>query len=259
MSVFKQFVKSMYNPAFISQLRFQGIGKTIRYVFVLMLITSIPAGWMLASSTLSTLSQAEEVVNHDLPAFTIENGELHSDQEVPIELETSEGTFYFDPSGEIDRETLIDKGSALASLENEALLVEGSEVQSYTYDQFGEVTLSDDDLTMFVETFNDLLPIFLPLVLILMYVFTTAMKFIGITALSLFGLILKKRIQIKLTYKHIWVMSAYAVTLPTTFIALLDAIFPAVPFGFTIYWSVAIVMLALVFKKLPRPKSSKSA
>ena len=57
-------------------------------------------------------------------------------------------------------------------------------------------------------------------------------------------------------YRHLWRLSAYAVTLPTIFFTIMEALKTIVPGGFLIHWFVAVIMLMLTLKELNTEKTS---
>ena len=67
MNIFKQFYKSMYSPKDIAVFRFQGIGKTILYVFFLTLLSLIPAIYYLSSSPISGVDTIQSSLKNELP------------------------------------------------------------------------------------------------------------------------------------------------------------------------------------------------
>ncbi|MBU8905709.1 DUF1189 domain-containing protein [Desertibacillus haloalkaliphilus] len=255
MNVFTQFFKSLYSPKDIAIFRFQGIGKTILYIFVMMAIVSLPAGINVATSFTQGVNQFQQALEQDVPDFEFVNGTLTSKSDEPMIDETADGTFIFDTTGTITLANVQEYEQAFALLQHEAILVTDGVPQQLRYQDFGNLSLTKTETEAIAATVSELMPIIIALVLFLMYLFVTALKFIGIVALSLIGFIVRKSAQVKLSYKQLWILSAYAVTLPTTLFGITDALRIYLPFSFTIYWAIAIVMLNLIVKKVPKPKS----
>ncbi|MFB5662064.1 DUF1189 family protein [Alteribacillus sp. HJP-4] len=183
MNIFKKFFKSLYSFRTIGSFRFQGIGKTILYVFFLMFIASIPSSIIFTST-------------------------------------------FLDPDSR----------------------------QQFINMQLENVNLPESDASSIMETIEGMLPILIPVGVIGLYLISVALKFIGIFFLSLFGLMIRKTAPQLLSYRQIWMISAYTVTLPTIIIALIDLLPFVIPLSFTIYWIIAFFMLYQVFKHLPKPK-----
>ncbi|MCT8139718.1 DUF1189 family protein [Anaerobacillus sp. CMMVII] len=71
MNIFQQLVKSIYSPPTVAKFRFQGIGKTILYVFVLMLITTSISGYQLATMISTAANQFQNDLTNEVPDFEI--------------------------------------------------------------------------------------------------------------------------------------------------------------------------------------------
>ena len=84
------------------------------------------------------------------------------------------------------------------------------------------------------------------------------MKFVGITVLAIVGFILRKKLNLKAPYRILWILSAYAVTLPTILFTFIESLRFNIPFSFTIYWVTAITMLYLILRRIPKPRPKVS-
>lgn len=253
MNIFQQLIKSLYSPPTVAKFRFQGIGKTILYIFVLMIITTSVTAIQLGSTISSTVQQFQSDLKYELPDFEFKNSVLISDIEEPYFLSQNGDVFIFDPTGTLTLSEIERRYSnALALLETEAVFVADGVAESYRYRDFGNINLTKDQVEELTDTVVDLLPLIITLVVIILYLVLTTLKFIGIFFLSIFGLIIKRNAEVDLSYKQVWVLCAYAVTLPTVFFAITDSLNIYIPLSFTLYWIVAVIMLYLIFKEIPR-------
>ena len=94
----------------------------------------------------------------------------------------------------------------------------------------------------------------LALSIAVLYLFTTSLKFIGVSFLAAIGLVINELMKKNLQYKHTWTLSAYAVTCPTLLFAFLEAFSWQPPFAWFLYWVVAIGYLYLILSYIPKPK-----
>ncbi|WP_416149358.1 DUF1189 domain-containing protein [Salipaludibacillus sp. HK11] len=250
MNIFQQLIKSLHSPETISKFRFQKIGKTILYVFFLMLVVSIPMAIFIGINVTNIFNDVEGDVIDSIPDFSIENGVLHSDIDEPMIIEDGDTTIIFDSTGEYRLEDAYQYDSALLLLEREAAFIAGGTPDTISYQEFG-VNISKDQLNNFVNTVGDLLPLIISFIILLVYIFTTGMKFIGILVLSVITLLLKRNKAEQLSYRQGWVLSAYVVTLPTILFAIIDLIGINIPFSLAIYWIIATFMMISVLKYVP--------
>lgn len=76
MSIFKQFIKSLYSSKHIAAFRMQGIGKTINYLFFLAFIMCIPMIVYTVLYVIGGNEAARSVIETKLPILTMENNLL---------------------------------------------------------------------------------------------------------------------------------------------------------------------------------------
>lgn len=257
MNIFKQLFKSLYSPRDIASFRFQGIGKTILYVFFLTFISILPSVYFLSSGLVNGVNEVEKSLDSELPPFQIENGELHSDHKAPVILNKENFTIIFDSTGTVDTGDLNNSRNTIAILQNSAYFIAGGQIQSLPYSMFSDISITNDDLLEILATVNSSLAIIIPLLGVVILIFASGAKFIEVSFLALLGLLLKKILNRNIQYRHTWRLAAYSVTLPTIFFTIMDSLQTAVPNGALLNWLVAYIILFLTIKEIPQPKAKK--
>lgn len=257
MNIFKQFGKSLYSPKDVALFRFQGIGKTIGYVFLLMFISTLITSISLGVDFLNWASITNSKMINDLPNFELKNGNLTSELNSPMIKEDIESgfTFIFDTTGEVTGSDVLKYPNAIALLKKEAVFVNETEPQRIPYSSFGDITLTKDSIVGFTDKLDSIVLVILPILFIFIYLFQSSLKFIGNSFLALIGLMVAKQMNRKLRYQNLWILSAYAVTIPTLFFAITDALKITIPFAFLLYWATAIIVLYLIVKEIPKAKA----
>jgi hypothetical protein len=258
MNVFKQLIVSLYSPKDISTFHQQRFGKTFFYVLILTLLSILPSIYHFNTSMVNGMDTIKEIVQKDLPPFTIENGELFSEETVPLTINKSDFTFVFDSTGTINQAEINRANDTIFILKNELVYSASGVSQSMPYSMFGNVTITKDDLSSMLTSVDSILPITIPIVSLIVFLFSSIMKFIEVSILALFGLALKNILNKQSSYGQLWRMSAYSVTLPTLFFTIMDALKTVVPNGFFIHWLVAFIMLLLSLKEIPSEKNHLS-
>ncbi|MFC0296975.1 DUF1189 domain-containing protein [Geobacillus jurassicus] len=254
MNVFVQLWKSLYSPKDIARFRFQGIGKTIGYLFLLTFLSILPTFYYASASLAEGVRTTSALLYNDLPSFAIENGELRSAAAKPIHIDQGGFTIIFDSTGEVAREEVERFPNAIALLKNEAVVVANYQAQHYSYATFPNMKITDQDVRTFIADLQSLLPVLIPLFGLVLYVLACAGKFISVCIFAFFGLILAGVLDKKLRYRHTWVMSAYAITLSTVFFTVMETVQAVVPYGALIHWFVSLVVLFLAVKEVPSAK-----
>lgn len=255
MNVFQQFIKSLYSPKEIAKFRFQGIGKTILYLFFLTLISILPTTYYFSTAIINGLEVTKEALQKEVPSFVIENGQISSESTTPVIIEKDHFKVIFDASGTIDQEELKDSDNTIAFLKDEFLFIAGGESQTNSYSLFSDMKLTNQDLVHFIKTIDSLKWIFLPVLIVIIYIFTSAVKFIEVSILAFIGIAIKNLFHKKnIQYRHLWRLATYSVTLSTIFFAIMSILKTHVPNGFIINWFVSIMVLMLAIKEIPGKK-----
>lgn len=254
MNIFKQLFKSIYSPKDIAVFRFQGIGKTILYVFLLTLISLIPPLISISTEINAAIQTGKTVIEDELPSFTIEDGQLKSSSKVPITIEKGDFTVIFDSTGTVKLDDIKDDNT-VALLKNQFAFSGGGRIQTYEYSMIDSLKLTNKELAGFIDSIESSRYIIIGIAGVLILILTSASSFIEVSILALIGLAIKKMAGRRLNYGQIWRMAAYSETLPTIFFTIMAAIGTTVPNSFLINWFVAIIVLYLAINEIPKPKA----
>ena len=256
MNIFKQLYKSSYSTRDISTFRFQGIGKTILFVFLLALITTIPTGIIMSNQIHQGVDLIDSALEQpDFPSFHIENGTLYSDNEEPYISELNNFVFILDGSGSVTLDEIDNYEHSFALLTDEMVLTTFYQAEAIEYRMFEGITLSGDDISSFIGSLKSLLPIIIPIMFLIIYLFTSAILFIQVSILAIIGLLIKKLLDVNLKYRHTWILSTYSLTIPTLFFAIMELLHIQVPFGALLNWAISTIILFLVLKEIPSKKA----
>lgn len=255
MNLLKQFVKSLYSPRDIAAFRYQGIGKTILYVFLVTLLSILPTSLYIALSIQDAVTSSRAVIESELPEFSIQEGKLRSEAREPITIKNGSFTMVFDSTGAVELEDFAETNSVFGLLKNHAVLNAGGQRNTIPYTLLTNEMLSKKDMLSLIDRAGAFLPIVTGLFFIAIYILSSGMKFIEITLLALFGILVKHVSAKNLEYRHLWRMAAYSVTLPSLFFTIMALLKTDVPNGFLINWFVSSMVLLLAIKELPSQKN----
>ncbi|MBY6035478.1 DUF1189 domain-containing protein [Fictibacillus nanhaiensis] len=121
-------------------------------------------------------------------------------------------------------------------------------------DNFQNYGLDPEQMKEFALSMEGILPIVLMVVYLAMYILLAGSLFSGISVLAGLGLPFSKILKKKLTYKHLWVMSCYSITLPVFLLTILFVLNVHLPFSFLLFWIVSSLILLLAIKHIPVKK-----
>ncbi|MGD6774523.1 DUF1189 domain-containing protein [Sutcliffiella horikoshii] len=251
MNIFSQFVKSLYSPKAMASFRFQGIGKTILYVFFLVLITSIPMFITFGTSAVKLVNSTEEFLQNETPDFYIQDGEFIADVEEPFIADEQGFTIILDPESELSLDEISSYGEVVAIQSKEIIFKGAGQTDFVPLSDFQGTEVTKENLFQFMDSAGSAFPIIITVLLLVGYLFFGATKFVQISILGLFGLLLKNVLnRNKLHYRHTWVLAAYAVTLPTFIFTLMQASGLVLPFSSLISFAVSLFVLYLIIKEV---------
>lgn len=247
LNIFKQLWVSLYSPKDIASFQNQGIGKTILYVFFVSLIAFLPSAFYFGTMMVDGIDAMHETISEDLPAFKIQNGTLTTDNDEPFSLNKNGYQIFVDGTGTMTPEDVAEKADeAVALLKSDLVFVSGGNVQSSPYSLLEG---DNEEISSWLDSVESVLPIILPLLLLILYLFTASGVFIKVTILAAFGLLFKNALGRTLSYRHLWRIGAYSITLSTIFFTVMDSFQATVPFASFISWFVTLMMLYLSIKE----------
>ncbi|GAE24750.1 hypothetical protein JCM9140_702 [Halalkalibacter wakoensis JCM 9140] len=251
MNFWEWFFKSFYSKKVIAYSRFRPITTTIAYVLFIIFIASIPYFISFNASTVTSIQQLERMLEYNSPNFHLKDGALVWEANEPYLLtEFSEGFFLIDPSASFKEEELLTMNEGIALLQNEFLFISDGQTQSVSYAVLGLQELSKEELIERVNQLQSFLPILLIIITALLYVGLAGLAYLGITILAYLALLVKgKR---KLEYRHMWIITAHALTMPVILLYWMDTLILSIPFSAFAASTFLIVFLAI--RSIPLPK-----
>lgn len=256
MIMWKRLLQSLYSPVHIARFRFHPIGKAISYVFFLSLIATLPIAIYFIISINKTIDSTRELLSEELPPFEVVDGILTSDEKKPIELIHPDVTILLDSTGTLTTDDVARYTNAVAFLKEDFSLVVNGHVQSYPYAVMQVDRFTNKDVYEFTRTLQSLLPIVISLSFFVLYFFTCTSKFLYVTVLAFIGLIFRETLNKRGTYRHMWSISAYSITLATVFFTIMEALQIVVPYAVALDWFVSITILFVSIKELPSVKEA---
>ncbi|KIL46005.1 DUF1189 domain-containing protein [Jeotgalibacillus campisalis] len=257
MNIFKQFWKSLYSPKDIARFRFQGIGKTILFLFFLAIISLIPVIIQVTQLGNTLFTQGEQLLQNELPAFEVVNNSLKAANDEPVTVRTADLTIVIDDTGSIEADDLRGNTNTLALLQQEAVFTFGPQIQQYPYSTFTGIKLSTDGLTQLLSSLEGAKGILYFFIFFVMYVISTGFLFIKVLVFSMIGLLFAKILERKLSYRHSFRIAAYSVALPTLFFTVFSLIGSTIPAANLVNWLVTSIMIYLSVKEIPIKKLNK--
>ncbi|TCP31130.1 uncharacterized protein DUF1189 [Scopulibacillus darangshiensis] len=114
--------------------------------------------------------------------------------------------------------------------------------------------LSPSTLISFYTKNPSLSSIFVPIMVIFYFFVIACFIFVAITMLACLGFLIKKTLQRRLSFQHVWSLTANAITWPTVILAVIETIYSLPPLFFSAYILICIIILASMIQAVPKPK-----
>jgi hypothetical protein len=252
MSIFSQFIKSFYSTKHIASYRFQKIGKTMLYVFFLSLLVALPMIYHTYSLANQQMQFFKEVAKEEVPDFEIKNGVLETNNPTQIVKERPTSTFIFDPNVTEIPSTYKNNLFTVAILKDKAIMNTFGNGWEVSYDTLTE-TVTKQTMENYFQIIEDMKPVLLVVIILLTYLSACFVQFFYTTIFAALGLLLKG--PHRFTYKNVWNMTAYAMTIPAVFFIIMDAFMISIPFPhFLLYSFVTMMILFFTIREIPTPK-----
>ncbi|WP_409289301.1 DUF1189 domain-containing protein [Peribacillus sp. SCS-37] len=260
MSIFTQFIKSLYSPKDIAKFRFQGIGKTILYLFFLSFLSALPSLILMNTEIVQGIKAGREILKTELPPFEIKDGTLKTSKDEPYTTEKGSFTFIMDDTGSIKAEDIEAKSEGtIALLEKEFVFTGGGRSQSYPYSMAGGVTIDNDSAAGTLQSVQKLSFILLPVLSLVVYLASSAVLFFEVTLIAVAGLLAARLLKRKLQYRHLFRLTGYSITLITVFFTIMDSFMAFMYYRSALIWGVTLVILYLSIREIPAPKQKPRA
>ena len=258
MNIFSQFIKSLYSPKHIASYRFQGIGKTILYAFLLSLITILPSAIYLTNAILDGADHMAKALVTEFPDFEIKDGRLYSEEKTPVIIDDDAATFHFDSTGTLKANDITSPtGIHFGILKDEFVIAADGESQIISYSMIPGLELTNEEASDFIKSAKSSLYIFIGLFLVMMYLFTTAILFLEITLLAYLSGIFITFMNRKANFGQQWRIATYSFTLAITFFTFMNFIQVPVIGDVYVKWFITLMMIYLTIKEMPIPKSKQ--
>ncbi|OOE09907.1 DUF1189 family protein [Fictibacillus arsenicus] len=119
---------------------------------------------------------------------------------------------------------------------------------------FQNYGLNPGQMQDFASSVNGVLPIIIVVIYLAMYIIFSGILFSGVSVLSGIGLPISKVFNKNLSYRHLWVMSCYSITLPVVLLTIIFLMNVHIPYSFFLFWGLTFIILAIAINKSPVKK-----
>lgn len=259
-------IKSIVDFKYYNKIYDQPLKKTLLYFLILSLLVYIIGAWLKIYQADSFMKKHTVSFVESLPKFNLQNGQLSVDVKQPYLLNIGENTFIVDTNNETDLKQYKDTKMTFIMGRDTFTSVMFGEISRVKYQNFmnffGLQSINKDYIVAALPFLGLIIKKYIITFYVLFYIFWLAFyKLWSIIALSLIALIINSAKKAKLTYRHLFNISVYAITLPwiikliykiiTLNYSLSQAIFAI------IYWGTAAAYVYYAIKSINTEQQKK--
>ena len=186
---------------------------------------------------------ASNVFKEKVPNFTLENGELNVEGQMPIIINDGQASVVIiDTSGKSD-ETVLDKYSSGVFISKTKFVQKKSYIQKTetNFASLKTITITKAQ----VETWIGLIKYGNIFIVVLGPIFFFAFKFIAAFIVSLFGLIINAFFKAKVNFTQMYKLSIYALTFSIILKVFFAVISVQVPHFWILYYGIPLIYLGV--------------
>ncbi|MGA4719397.1 DUF1189 family protein [Fictibacillus nanhaiensis] len=119
------------------------------------------------------------------------------------------------------------------------------------FENFG---LNPDQMENFASTLDGIFPIIIAVIYVVMYVLFSGILFSGASILAVLAIPVAKLLKRRQSYRHLWVLSCYSITIPSVLLTILFFLNVHIPYSFLWFWVLAFLICVISITKIPRKK-----
>ncbi len=225
----------------------EGVGKAFLYLFLFSLIFGTISGVIVGYQTNQGLQAFVGEIEQGLPDFTLTNGELHVEGEMPIVLEEDDTLMIIDTTGLTSPSILDDYPTGLLVFKDSVIYKKSVfETRQYRFSDFGDVTLTKADILTYLPLLKWIGVIFGIFVFLFFYI----AKIINAFILTILSFILSAIQKAKISFAQMYSMSIYALTLPILIDVLLKLF--NLNLRWYLYYGIAFVFMWMAIRAMNR-------
>jgi hypothetical protein len=237
--IFKEIVATVGDFKFYGQAKDFSVGKSIRYIFLFILIATLLLTVRYGHLINYGLTLAHRWSESNLPVIHIKNGVASAQVQQPRTIVVDDGVVIIDTTGVITSLDGYKQGVLLTK--NELIFKKNAEeTRTYSLKEIQDLTI---DKHFLAKAKKMIIRIAIPLLLIGLYVYSCIARFLQILIGSVIALLIAAAMNLKLTYKQIFNVCSYAITASMLFGLFVALLSTHIPFSGWIYNGLYVIYL----------------
>lgn len=221
--------------------------RVISYLLLMVLVLGIPVLLSFAFDFQRDMTKRIEEFNRTAPDFVLKNGELTVAGEMPLVYESGNhnSAIIIDTSGKTDSSVLDDYDQGFFIEKTKIVYKQNSlETQEYHFSALKDLKIEKADVVNMLPYLKTM-SMMIVLWGLIYFIFA---KICTVSVLSLVTLLFSGIQNCGLNYGQSFKITVYAITIPTLFQSLQNIVAPGFVYGWSIYYTIAVIYLWLAVR-----------
>jgi hypothetical protein len=229
-NIFKCFIYSITGfdryRVLLRQSMGKAVGCLILLTFLLSAVVFVPFYTMTHEMSVNALTYATE----KMPDFKLAGGRLEVYGEMPIVIEEGDLPVVIDTTPGAEDSILVEYDNVLLFTESKVIVKSYVNRQEYPFSAFEGMDITKDMLMKALPMIKAYINIIIIITAVFMGILFVGMKFFSALVVSIIGLIANSSSKTNLTFKSIFKLSMFSMTLPLIICTVIDALMIGIPF-----------------------------
>ncbi len=208
----------------------QSMGKAVGYLILLSLLLSVAVFAPIYSTSNEVINKSTEYIVESMPDFSLIDGHLEVNGQMPIVIDDGNISVVVDTTPGAEDRILNQYDTVLLFTSDKMIMKDYVNRQEYPLSSFEGLNITKGSLIEAMPLIKSYIIVVLALVGIFMGLFFVAGKFISALVVSLIGLIANSSSKTNLSFKSLFKISIFSMTLPLIIGTVINALMINIPF-----------------------------
>jgi hypothetical protein len=212
------------------------MGKAVGYLILLTFLLSVAVFVPVYQLTYEKSSEALSYITDSMPDFRFSEGRLEVYGEMPIVIEDNDLPVVIDTNPGAEDRIIGQYDIVLLFTDDKLVMKNYVNRQEYPLSAFEGIDVTKDKLMESMPMIEAYMNIMFIITGIFISIFFVAGKFLSALAVSVIGLIANSSYRINMSYKNIFKLSIFSMTLPLVVCTIADALMINIPFQTLLFY-----------------------
>jgi hypothetical protein len=251
-NIFKCFIYSITGFDRYRVLLRQSMGKAVGCLILLSLLMSAVIFIPFFTMTYDVSNKALSYITEKLPDFRLSEGRLEVYGEMPIVFEEGDVPVVIDTTPGAEDSILNQYDTVFLITDSKMVIKNYVNRQEYPFSAFDGLDIKKDTLIKAMPIIKAYINIIYIFSAILLAIIFTGAKFISALVVSIIGLIANSSSRTNLTFKSIFKLSMFSMTLPLIICTVIDALMINIPFMPVLFYAGSGIYIFGAVKSIRR-------